>query len=280
MNEYILMAVALFPAIVLCTYVFIKDRVEKEPVGLLLKLFFVGVLICYPAATIEGILGVFIEGMFLPETSILVQEGPSFYNSEAYMYIFVDNTIGVALVEEGLKLLVLIWLTRKNREFDSLFDGLIYAVFVSLGFAAFENVFYVFEYGLDTGIMRAVLSIPGHMFFAVMMGYHYSMWHITDKAAITEKDLKTEGIINSNLPPFSAKKEIALCLIIPTLAHGIYNSLCTIGTTWSTLLLYGFVIFMYIHCFGKIKKMSKADDFDNVYVQYMLTKKYPELLDG
>ena len=261
------MAVALFPAIVLCIYVFIKDRVEKEPVGLLLKLFTLGAILVFPAATIEGVLEVILKGFFLPETPILVEEGVNFYNHEEYLYIFTDNTIGV------------IWLTRKSREFDSLFDGLIYAVFVSLGFAALENVFYVFQYGFDTGIMRAVLSVPGHMFFAVMMGYHYSMWNLTDKAAKCEKDLKMNGIITSNKPPFSSVKEIALCLIIPTLAHGIYNSLCTIGTTWSTLLLYGFVIFMYIHCFGRIRKMSKADDFDNVYVQYMITKKYPELLN-
>lgn len=278
MNDYILMAIALFPAIVLCIYVFIKDRVEKEPIGLLLKLFVVGAILVFPAATIEGVLTAMLEGFFLPETPILVEEGVNFYNHEAYMYIFTDNTIGIALVEEGLKFLVLICLTRKSREFDSLFDGLIYAVFVSLGFAALENIFYVAEYGLYTGIMRAVLSVPGHMFFAVMMGYHYSMWHLTGKAAEREKYLKMNGIINSNIRPFSSKKEIALCLIIPTLAHGIYNSLCTIGTIWSTLLLYAFVIFMYIHCFGKIRKMSKADDFDNVYVQYMLTKKYPELL--
>lgn len=278
MSDYILMAVALLPAIVLCTYVFIKDRVEKEPIGLLLKLFALGAILVFPAATIEGALTAMLEGFFLPETPILVEEGINFYNHEAYLYIFTDNTIGIALVEEGIKFLVLICLTRKSREFDSLFDGLIYAVFVSLGFAALENVFYVWQYGLDTGIMRAVLSVPGHMFFAVMMGYHYSMWHITDKAAETEKDLKAQGIIQSNLKPFSSKKEIALCLIIPTLAHGTYNSLCTIGTVWSTLMLYAFVIFMYIHCFGKIRKMSKADELDNVYVQYMLTKKYPELL--
>ena len=280
MNDYILMAVALFPAIVLCMYVFIKDRVEKEPLGLLLKLFACGAIICFPAAEIEVFLAGIIESLFSPETLAIVKSGGDIpYTKEAYVYIFTDNTIGVALVEETLKFFVLIYFTRKNKEFDSLFDGLIYSVFVSLGLAALENIFYVVENGLYVGIMRAVLSVPGHMFFAVMMGYHYSMWHLTDKAAEREKDLKMNGIITSNVRPFSSAKETALSLIIPTLAHGLYNSFCTIGTVWSTLLLYGFVIFMYIHCFAKIKRMSNADDLDNVYVQYMLTKKYPKIFD-
>ena len=275
MSDYILMAVALFPAIVLCIYVFKKDRVDKEPIGLLLKLFAFGAIICFPAAEIELFLAGITESLFSPETLEIAKAGGNIpYTKEAYMYIFTDNIIGVALVEESLKFLVLVYFTRKNKEFNSLFDGLIYAVFVSLGFAALENIFYVVENGLYVGIMRAVLSVPGHMFFAVMMGYHYSMWHLTDKAAAVEKDLKTQGMINLNSPLFSSGKEIALCLIIPALAHGLYNSLCTIGILWSTLLLYVFVIFMYVHCFGKIRKMSKADDFDNVYVQYILTKKY------
>lgn len=280
MNTYILLAVALLPAIILCVFVFIKDRVEKEPVGLLLKLLVFGAIICFPAATIEVALGDVIESFFSAGTLTIVNAGGQLpYTGAAYIYILIKNIIGIALVEEGFKFLVLVFFTRKNKEFNSLFDGLIYAVFVSLGFAALENVFYVLGNGLQVGIMRAILSVPGHMFFAVMMGYHYSMWHLTDMAADAEKGLKASGAITTYAEPFNSKKETVMCLVVSTLAHGFYNTLCSIGTTWAGLCLYAFVIFMYVHCFKKINKMSQADASDNAYVNYFLRKKYPELND-
>ena len=256
MYEYFLIAIALLPAIVLCGYVFKKDRVEKEPLGLLLKLFIFGAISYVPAAFAEVFLGEIIDAFFINGT---------------YTYLLVDNFIGIALVEEGIKFIVLIWLTRRNKAFNSFFDGLIYSVFVSLGFAALENVLYVLEGGIYTGIMRAILSVPGHMFFAVMMGYHYSLWHITEKAA------EKEAEIESRKAPFDSSKEKALCLIVPTLAHGFYDFCCSAGAVWATFLLYAFVIFMYVHCFGRIKKMSNADGENDTYVNYLLAKKYPEI---
>ena len=258
----VLLALALFPAIVLCIYVFKKDKVEKEPIGLLLKLFALGAFCCFPAAYIEEFLFILIDEFFCEGT---------------YLHLIIQQFFGVAMVEEGLKFIVLLWLTRHNEEFNSLFDGLIYAIFVSLGFAALENVFYVTENGFYVGIMRAVLSVPGHMFFAVLMGYYYSIWHITDKASGIEKVLINEGVIKTDLAPFNSSKEKVKALLVPVSAHCFYNTCCSIGEWWATLLLCGFVIFMYVHCFGKIRKMSDEDAYENDYVRYMMAKKYPEL---
>lgn len=269
MSLMFLVGIALLPAIVLCAYVFKQDRVEKEPMGLLAKLFLLGAAICLPAALLEIAVGSVIDSFFAEELAT---------GNAGLLYNVAENFIGIALIEEGLKLLVLHLVVRKSREFNCLFDGLIYSVFVSLGFAALENVLYVIENGIVVAVMRALLSVPGHMFFAVMMGYHYSIWHITDKAAIAERELKARGIIPQNTREFDGSKSMIMCLLVPVLAHGLYDFCCMTTSGWAMLLLLAFVVFMYVHCFGKIKKMSSSDAFNRDYVARMLRDKYGDIL--
>lgn len=278
LNEIFLVCAALFPAVTLCIYVFIKDRVEKEPIGLLLALLGLGCLSCFPAGEIEGLLFGIIEDVFAPFSKEvggeIVLESHIFKIYNACKYF-----IGVALVEEGLKFLVLYFVTRKNKNFNSLFDGIIYAVFVSLGFAGLENIFYVLDYGWMNAVMRGIMSVPGHMFFGVLMGYYYSFWHMCEKAKEKERALKKAGLITANAAEFSGKRYLWLAVVIPVLTHGLYDYCCTIGGILSTIGLYGFVLFLYIYCFGKIKKMSKKDTDDNTYSTALVLEKYPLLLE-
>ena len=267
LNEILLVCAALLPAIVLCVYIFHKDRADKEPLGLLLALFGLGCVICFPAALIESILMIPIDLIF-----------GSLSNLMGYrIYIAAECFLGVALVEEGLKFVVLLLLTRKNKNFNSLFDGLIYAVFVSLGFAALENVLYVLQYGWGNAVMRAILSVPGHMFFSVMMGYYYSMWHMHEMARAQERRLKMVGMIPPNAVEFSGKPFIKRSLLIPILIHGLYNYCCSVGTMLATLGLIAVVVALYIVCFRRIHLMSRWDTDDISYTAAMLRQKYPYL---
>ena len=276
-NEILLIAAALLPAIVLCGYVYKMDRVEKEPVYLLLQLFLAGALCCFPAAYIERFIIDIIDELF-SGYRIVGEDGRIFMTEKSfYIYTFIKYFIGVAVIEEGLKLISVCSITKHNEDFNCLFDGIIYSVFVSLGFAALENIFYVLENGWANAFMRAVLSVPGHMFFAVMMGYNYSLWHITDKAKSAEENMKKEGIIPVNTVPFSSLKRKILSFILPVMAHTVYNFCCSVGEWWATLGLYGLVVFMYVHCFGKIKTMSGADAPDFSYAELMVIEKYPYL---
>ena len=278
-----LIVAALLPAIVLCVYIYKQDRVEKEPLGLLIKLLLGGALICVPLAIIFEVLFSSLVTEPLFERFILgydSMKNPVFSDSVRHARDFVEYFFGVGLIEEAVKFVVLIWFTRKSREFNSLFDGIIYSIFVSLGFAGLENIFYVLENGFVNAVTRAVLSVPGHMFFAVMMGYYYSLWHISDKAALMEKFYKAQGLINLTAPEFKSGKYVALSLIVPTLAHGTYDFCCVYGTNLSLLILIAFVIFMYVHCFGKIKKMSVSDAPTTDYAYAMLIRKYPTLSDA
>ena len=274
-NSIILFAAAILPAIALGIFVFKKDRVEKEPVPLLLKLFFFGVLSCVPVILVSSPLCDFIDSLFAG--SITIEGDVIYYDSTAtlWTYTAAKYFIGVALVEELGKFAFLYFATKNNKNFNSLFDGIIYSVFVSLGFAALENVLYVFNGGLQVALLRAFLSVPGHMFFGVLMGYYYSLWHVTEKAKLWEKKFKDEGVIPQHRS-ISSKGHMTMCLLMPILAHGAYDFCCSIGSGLMTLVFIILEVFLYVHCFGKINKISKADGYTNNYAILMFIKEYPE----
>jgi protease PrsW len=77
----------------------------------------------------------------------------------------------VALPEELAKFLMLKFYAYRQPEYDEPFDGIVYAVMVGMGFATAENIMYVYEYGIATGVVRMFLAVPAHATFAIIMGY-------------------------------------------------------------------------------------------------------------
>lgn len=274
-NSFFLTLAAILPAAILGIYVFKKDKAEKEPLTLLLQLFCLGAAVCLPAAYIEHFVIAGIDALFEP--FVFVGNGTQSMEAGAlFLYKIIYFFVGIAFVEEGLKWITMTRVTFKSRDFNSLFDGMIYAVFVSLGFAALENIFYVLSYGWGNALMRAILSVPGHMFFAVIMGYYYSWWHIREKARQWEEALREEGRILVR-KPFSVRKSKAMSLLMPTLAHGIYNFCCSSDSVWYQITFYVFILFLYLHCFGRIRRMSRADAPSGAYARVLIKRKYPAL---
>lgn len=156
----ILIAAAVIPAIVLLRFVYKEDRLDKESPGLLLSLVIFGILSTFAAIVTEQI-GEAILGILLPQSSTA-------YNVLLYFVV-------VALSEEGFKYLLLKKRTWYSSEFNCQFDGVVYAVFVALGFALWENISYVLMYGLGTAAVRAVTAVPGHACFGVFMGAFYGL---------------------------------------------------------------------------------------------------------
>ena len=78
----------------------------------------------------------------------------------------------VALSEEGSKFLVLRWWAWRQKGFRSPFDGILWSVMIGMGFATIENIEYVWQFGLETGVSRFFLAVPAHASFAVLMGYN------------------------------------------------------------------------------------------------------------
>ncbi|MCR5484783.1 MAG: PrsW family intramembrane metalloprotease [Clostridiales bacterium] len=269
-----LLVVSLLPAVVLCGYIYKKDRAEKEPIGLLLKLMLFGALIAIPVVFFELMTGSLIDAYF-SDTITVTDDSVTYTDTTQFIiYTILKNFIGVALFEEGFKFLVLYRVTKYNENFNSLFDGIIYAVFVSLGFAAIENVGYVFSMGVETGFFRAFTSVPGHMFFGVFMGYYYSWYHIYVKAGYYEKTLRRYGVLPYTEPPFKSSNYLFGALAVPILVHGFYDFCLSLDSNMMVMIFFVFLLALYFICFRRINKMSKADFSDVNYAYSLLVKKY------
>ena len=156
----ILIAAAVIPAVFLLVHVYRADKLEKEPAPLLISLVLYGIAATFIALLLERF-GSWLLGRYFPENSTP-------YN--VLMYFGV-----VAFSEEGAKYFLLKRRTWNSAAFNCQFDGVVYAVFVSLGFALWENISYVLMYGLSTALVRAVTAVPGHACFGVFMGGWYGL---------------------------------------------------------------------------------------------------------
>lgn len=150
-----LLALAMAPGIAICLFIYYKDKYNKEPIWMLLLAFVLGVLSIIPALIVQLSYG---------------SELTDIQNQGAASVAFFAFCI-VALSEEGSKFLMLRLFIYPRKHFDDPFDGIVYAVMVGMGFATIENVGYVYQHGLGTGILRMFLSVPAHGTFAVLMGY-------------------------------------------------------------------------------------------------------------
>ncbi len=155
LNILSLLAISVAPAIYLAIVIYGKDKYDREPKIILLVAFLWGCFSVIPAILLGGLWN--SMGFSLSKNFI-----------ETAFYAFV----AVGLSEELSKFIMLRFHAYRRPEFNEPFDGIVYAAFVSLGFATVENILYVFEYGFGTGVLRMFTSVPGHYAFGVVMGYY------------------------------------------------------------------------------------------------------------
>lgn len=151
-----LLILATAPVIVVIIYIYIKDKYDKEPKKLLFYSFLLGATISILASTILYNL----YDLLLPHPNAL-----------KVFYQFLKAFFMVAVVEEFSKYIIVRYYAQPKKAFNEPFDGIIYAVMVSMGFAFVENLLYVFEGGFKVGILRAFTAVPAHAIFAILMGY-------------------------------------------------------------------------------------------------------------
>lgn len=204
---------AVVPAVVLMGYIFHKDQIEREPVGLLLRLSGGGILAALASIVLETIAFRVIGTAFSPASRA---------------YLLVSSFVGIAAVEEGSKFFFLRNFSWNHPAFDFRFDGIVYSAFTSLGFAAFENIQYVFNYGLSVALPRAVISIPGHFSFAVLMGVFYG--HAK----------KWSG--RGDVP--ATRFNLIVGIFLAVLAHGFFDSCALSGTAFSMTVFLMFNVLM------------------------------------
>lgn len=155
-----LLLYAIAPVLVVIFYIYVKDKYEKEPKRLMFYCFLLGGIV---SIIITTILYMFFD-LYLPlndKYSVLQQ--------------FVRAFFVVGFTEEFSKYVIVRYYAQPKNAFNERFDGIVYAVMVSMGFAAVENIFYVAEGGFETALLRAFTAVPAHATFGILMGYFMGM---------------------------------------------------------------------------------------------------------
>lgn len=154
MNALSLLSLAIAPGAAIVLYIYLKDKHEREPLSLLLISFLYGCLSTLITLIVSIPVNTFI---FTKEDDVVEQ--------------FFNALFKVALLEEFSKFIFVRFVLYYNKNFNEPFDGIVYAVMVSMGFATVENIIYVFQYGYATGFLRMFTAVPAHAAFAIIMGY-------------------------------------------------------------------------------------------------------------
>ena len=209
----IILALAILPVIILAWYIYKKDKYEKEPFSMLLLAFFLGILAIPLDIFVVTVINAIIPGKT----------------------VFYSAFFEAGIPEEFCKWVLFMLVIWRNKNFNEPFDGIVYACFIGLGFAGVENIMYVFGNetvggALSTGVVRALLSVPGHFLFAVIMGYFLGM---------------------AKFRPERRGKYLILSYLCPMLAHGLFDYLLMLSSAFSennlewmgTLL---FILFIYL----------------------------------
>ncbi|MGG3842303.1 glutamic-type intramembrane protease PrsW [Anoxybacillus kestanbolensis] len=198
------------PGLALLSYFYLKDEYETEPLSLVLRMFLYGMFLVFPLMFIQHVLKV--EHM-LPNA-------------------FVEAFLSTSLLEEFFKWFVFYYAIYDHREFNEPYDGIVYGVSVSLGFATLENILYLFANGVEFAVTRALLPVSSHALFGVIMGFYLGK----AKFGLPEKE----------------KNYIWLSFLLPFVFHGIYDYILLTQQRWIYYML-PFMIFLWWLALRKVK---------------------------
>ena len=232
-----LTALAIIPGLLIVIYVYIKDKVEKETIGMIIKLILYGGISCIIAGYVES-----FASNFLPV-----------YPEGSLEYALINAFALAAFWEEILKFIALRIPTWKCKHFNYRFDGIVYGVSAAIGFAVLENVLYVAQYGMQTAIVRAFTAVPLHAFCGIAMGAFYSY---SKKNSIIGK--KGKSLIYT-----------ILALVVPMFIHGVYNTFAFLRSSEAAYGLLIFVLIMYVIAIKIVRKLSMADKKAGFYTGVM-----------
>ncbi len=213
-----LLLITIIPSLLILYYFVSSDRF-REPTSSIMKVFFLGIGICLPAYILNSLLISFFYGSTLIPTEL------------------IGSFLSAAIVEEGLKFLVLFYFVLKMKEFDEPMDGIVYGVTVSLGFATLENFYYVFVRDFSDpysiAILRAFSAVPAHALFGVFMGYFFMKYVF-----------------------FKKENNLMLSVLVPYTLHGFYNYFAAMNyLAMFILLIIGWYFALKI--FFDLKKKQK-----------------------
>ncbi len=225
-----LLLLALAPAVILMMYVYFRDKYEKEPISLILKGILLGGVVIFPVGLVE---------------SYLMQYGLGLGKIPKAAF---DGFLVAGFTEEIFKFLMVFMLIWRNPNFNEKFDGIVYAVSVALGFAAIENLFYIFSNNsMQVGMLRAVTAVPGHAVFGVIMGFYLGM-------ARFDKKYRLKWILDA--------------LLVPWLLHGTYDFLIMSGYPLLMLLFVPFLFYLYRYGLRRMREFNDQSVFNPANIHF------------
>jgi RsiW-degrading membrane proteinase PrsW (M82 family) len=221
MSWFPLIIAAIAPGIALITYFYLRDYYDAEPIIMVAKMFLLGVLIVLPI--------------------MIIQRGLVLWWGDSST--FVNSFIVAALVEEGLKWFVLYHIIFNHTVFDEPYDGIVYAVAISLGFATIENLLYAVTQTIGLGdlLIRALIPVSGHALFAVTMGYYMGRARFVQLKWI--------------------KVLLILSLCLPTLEHGIMDWVMVLQLTYWLWVIVPLMVLLWIRSLWKIHHANQHSPF-------------------
>lgn len=207
----IILGVATIPVFILLAYFNHRDKGEKEPKALRKKVFRWGIAVTFFAAVIEGAIELSVYDMFSGQPPLL--------------YLLLMPFLVVALTEESLKYWVVKEFALPNKKFNEVMDGITYCIIASMGFAILENIMYTFQYGWQTGVMRAVTAVPAHALFSGIMGHYL-------------------GVAKFTKDPEQARRLRRRGLMAGVFFHGLYNFLLMSGIPVLAFMVFPLLAYM------------------------------------
>jgi protease PrsW len=214
MNILPVLMAAIAPGLSLLAYFYLKDRYETEPIHLVIKMFLFGVILVFPS--------IVLQRAFIQEI------GEGTFTSA----FFISGGL-----EEFLKWFILYHLIYRHSSFDEPYDGIVYAVAVSLGYATLENVFYAFlnATSFSALLVRALLPVSGHALFGVMMGFYLG------KAKFT---------------PGKSQKYLWFSLLLPIVWHGLFDYILLVTKSYWVWFMIPFMTVLWIRTLWKVERAN------------------------
>lgn len=207
---FAILSAAVAPGVALLSYFYLRDKYEAEPIGLVIRIFAYGAFLVLPIMLIE----------------FALQRQALFSHSWEKSFLLAG------FLEEFVKWAVLYFVVFRHAEFTERYDGIVYGVSLSLGFATVENIFYLFAFGIHQAFFRAVLPVSSHALFGVIMGYYLG------KAKFSSGEKR--------------RKALVLSLTTVVLLHGVYDYILSVSQHWVYLII-PFMVYLWFSSLRKVK---------------------------
>ncbi|MGR9049902.1 glutamic-type intramembrane protease PrsW [Halobacillus faecis] len=205
-----ILTAAISPAVAIMTFIYLSKRIELEPLPLIIRMFIIGVIMVFPI--------MFIQYAF---------EAENVFHSS-----FLKSFFLAGLLEEFFKWFFLLFVAYRHSDFDHHYDGIIYGVAISLGFATIENIIYIFQNGIEIAILRAVFPVSSHALFGIIMGFYMG-----------------KAKFRTNRSNWC----LAFGLAIPVGLHVMYDYIITVKEMTWMYWITPFMIILWLIGFRKIK---------------------------